>query len=65
MLSSENLKARSISNYKYHNNNNDKKNNNINTTTTTNNNNNITAVPIADDIIPIAIVTIIFTLLII
>ena len=63
MLSSENLKARSISNYKYHNNNNDKKNNNINTTTT--NNNNITAVPIADDIIPIAIVTIIFTLLII
>ena len=63
MLSSENLKARSISNYKYHNNNNDKKNNNINTTTTTTN--NITAVPIADDIIPIAIVTIIFTLLII
>ena len=62
MLSSENLKARSISNYKYHNNNNDKKNNNINTTTT---NNNIIAVPIADDIIPIAIVTIIFTLLII
>ena len=63
MLSSENLKARSISNYKYHNNNNDKKNNNINNTTTTNN--NIIAVPIADDIIPIAIVTIIFTLLII
>ena len=62
MLSSENLKARSISNYKYHNNNNDKKNNNINNTTT---NNNIIAVPIADDIIPIAIVTIIFTLLII
>ena len=40
-----------------------KKNNNINNTTT--NNNNIIAVPIADDIIPIAIVTIIFTLLII
>ena len=52
----------------YHNNHNNKKGNNIDNSTINNNNdsnNNILAIPIVDDVIPIAIVRMIFTLLII